>query len=167
VGDVSPRPAEPPRLSPVHPAVPLARLLAMAVRLLVVGLHERLEARGWHDIRPPYGYVLLACRDRPTTSGELASLLGVSKQAASKLVDGMVAGSLVERSKSAEDSRAKLVALTPRGRQLLSVVEEIYAELEGEWASVVGRPAVEAVRDGLVSVLTSAHGGVLPPVRPV
>ena len=57
--------ADPPRLSPVHPEVPLARLFAIAYRHLVVGLHERLVARGWRDVRPHYGYVLLACRDRP------------------------------------------------------------------------------------------------------
>lgn len=159
--------SSPPRLSPVHPEVPLARLFAIAYRHLVVGLHERLVARGWRDVRPPYGYVLLACRDAPTTSGEIATLLGVSKQAASKLVDGMVAASLVRRTTSREDSRAKLLALTPRGHRLLAVVEEIYDELEAEWAAVVGRPTVTAVRDGLVTVLTSAYGGVLPPVRPV
>jgi DNA-binding MarR family transcriptional regulator len=157
----------PPRLSPVHPQVPLARLFAMAYRQLVVALHERLVDRGWRDVRPHYGYVLLACRDRPTTSGELATLLGVSKQAASKLVDGMVDASLLRRTRSAEDSRTKLVALTPRGRRLLVVVEEIYGELEAEWAAVVGAPTVSAVRDGLVTVLTSAYGGELPPVRPV
>jgi DNA-binding MarR family transcriptional regulator len=73
----------------------------------------------------------------------------------------------VRRTTSREDSRAKLVALTPRGRRLLAVVEEIYDELEAEWAAVVGRPTVAAVRDGLVNVLTSAYGGVLPPVQPV
>ena len=73
-----------------HPGVPLARLLAMAYRHLVVGLHERLAASGWRDVRPEYGYVLLACRDRPTTSGELAGMLGVSKQAASKLADALL-----------------------------------------------------------------------------
>jgi len=156
-----------PSLSPEHPEVPLARLFAIAYRHLVVGLHEGLVARGWRDVRPPYGYVLLACRDRPTTSGELATLLGVSKQAASKLVDGMVEASLVRRTTSRTDSRAKLVALTPRGRRLLVVVEEIYAELEAEWDAVAGRPTVAAVRDGLVTVLTAAYGGALPPVRPV
>jgi DNA-binding MarR family transcriptional regulator len=156
-----------PALSPEHPEVPLARLFAIAYRHLVVGLHERLVARGWRDVRPPYGYVLLACSDRPTTSGELATLLGVSKQAASKLVDGMVEASLVRRTTSRTDSRAKLIALTPRGRRLLGVVEEIYAELEAEWGSVAGQPAMAALRDGLVTVLTATYGGVLPPVRPV
>ena len=158
---------EPAPLTARDPGVPLARLLAMAYRHLVVGLHERLSARGWRDVRPQYGYVLLACRDRPTTSGELAGMLGVSKQAASKLADAMVEEGLLHRRTSAEDSRAKPLSLTARGRRLLVQVEEIYLELEQEWADVLGRGRVEQVRGGLVEVLTSAYGGELPPVRPV
>jgi DNA-binding MarR family transcriptional regulator len=158
---------DPAPLAAGHPSVPLARLLAMAYRHLVVGLHERLAARGWRDVRPQYGYVLLACRDRPTTSGELAGMLGVSKQAASKLADAMVEEELLRRRTSAADSRAKPLSLTARGRRLLVQVEEIYLELEQEWADVLGRGRVEQVRSGLVEVLTSAYGGELPPVRPV
>ena len=158
---------DPAPLGAAHPSVPLARLLAMAYRHLVVGLHERLAARGWRDVRPQYGYVLLACRARPTTSGELAGMLGVSKQAASKLADAMVEEGLLRRRTSSTDSRAKPLSLTARGRRLLVQVEEIYLELEQEWADVLGRARVEQVRAGLVEVLTSAYGGELPPVRPV
>ena len=158
---------DPAPLAAGHPGVPLARLLAMAYRHLVVGLHERLAARGWRDVRPQYGYVLLACRDRPTTSGELAGMLGVSKQAASKIADAMVEQDLLRRRTSAADSRAKPLALTARGRRLLVQVEEIYLELEQEWADVLGRARVEQVRGSLVQVLTTAYGGELPPVRPV
>ena len=45
----------------------------------------------WHDVRPAYGFVLLAARDGPTSATALAGLMGVSKQAASKLVDAMAA----------------------------------------------------------------------------
>lgn len=138
----------------------------MAYRHLVVALHERLLERDWRDVRPAYGYVLLACRDHPAASGELAALLGVSKQAASKMVDGMVAARLVRRRISPDDSRARLVALTARGRRLLATVEDIYVELESEMADAVGRDTVEAVRGGLVAVLSAAHDGTLPAVRP-
>jgi DNA-binding MarR family transcriptional regulator len=153
-------------LAAADPQVPLARLLAMAYRHLIVALHQRLAAHGWHDVRPQYGYVLLACRDRPTTSGELAGMLGISKQAASKLADAMVDSGLLRRRTSAADSRVKPLTLTARGRRLLARVEEIYLELEQEWADIVGRDRVEAVRGGLVEVLTTAYGGQLPPVRP-
>jgi DNA-binding MarR family transcriptional regulator len=154
-------------LAPDHPEVPLARLLAMAYRHLIDELHRELADRGWHDVRPQYGYVLLACRDRPTTAVEVAALLGVSKQAAAKLVEAMVAAGLVRRQTSAQDARARPLVLTARGRRLLAVVEEVYVGLEQSWAHAVGRRRVAAVRQGLTGVLLAAYGGALPPVRPV
>jgi DNA-binding MarR family transcriptional regulator len=146
--------------------VPLARLLTLAARHLVDQLHERLRARGWRDIRPSYGYVLLACRAGRPTSVELAAVLGVSKQAAAKMVDAMVEADLLARGAAAGDGRAKPLRLTRRGRRLLEVVEEVYRELEAEWAGVIGRPAVEATRGSLAAVLESAYGDGLPPLRP-
>ncbi len=154
--------------SPVAGAdVPLARLMAMAYRLLVDSLHEELAERGWQDVRPQYGYVLLACRERPTTSGEIAALLGVSKQAAGKLIDAMVDSGLLLRRSSAEDARAKPLVLSARGRRLLLTVEEVYTGIEEAWAAVIGRQRLEALRSDLVRVLRSGNDGSLPAVRPV
>jgi DNA-binding MarR family transcriptional regulator len=78
--------------------------------------------------------VLLAARDQPATATGLASLTGTTKQAASKLVEAMAASGYVERQTGAPDSRQRPVHLTPRGKELLRAVEQIYAELEQEWA---------------------------------
>jgi DNA-binding MarR family transcriptional regulator len=163
------RSAPPPSgTSPVAQAdVPLARLMAMAYRSLVDSLHEELAERGWRDVRPQYGYVLLACRERPTTSGEIAALLGVSKQAAGKLIDAMVESGLLLRRSSADDARAKPLVLSARGRRLLLTVEEVYTGIEDGWAAVIGRRRLEALRNDLDRVLRSGTGGSLPAVRPV
>jgi DNA-binding MarR family transcriptional regulator len=163
MGRVKPRAAAPAKLAA---AVPLARLFAMAYRQLIDGLHARLAAHGHHDVRPSYGYVLLAARDAPVAARELADLLGVTKQAASQLIDAMEAGGYVQRRDDPQDARAKLVALTPRGRRFLATVEAIYSELEDEWAAVTGRHRLEAIRQGLTAVLEAAHDGKLPRVRP-
>lgn len=153
-------------VQPGEGVLPMARLLTLVARHLVDQLHERLRARGWHDIRRSYGYVLLACRTAQPTSVELATALGMSKQAAAKLVDGMVEADLLVRGAAAHDARAKPLRLTRRGRHLLQVVEEIYLELEAEWAQVIGRRAVEATRESLVAVLEAAYGDDFPPLRP-
>lgn len=147
-------------------AIPLARLLAMAYRDLVDGLHDELRSRGWSDVRPAYGFVLLAARDRGTTATALARLMGTTKQAASKLVDAMVDAGYVTRGDGVDDGRQRPVSLTPRGIELLAVVEDVYAGLEASWADIVGRRRVEQVRSVLTTVLTERHGGELPPVRP-
>ena len=146
--------------------IPLARLLAVAYRQLIEGLHVRLAAAGWDDVRPPYGFVLLSLRDRESSVSDLAGLLGVSKQATSKLLDQMAAGGYVMRETSTADARQRMVTLAPRGRRLLAAVEEIYAQLESEWAEVVGGTEVERVRGTLTQVVLATNQGRFPPVRP-
>ncbi|HUR23326.1 MAG TPA: MarR family transcriptional regulator [Acidimicrobiales bacterium] len=145
---------------------PLARLFAIGYRLLIDGLHARLRERGWSDVRPAFGFVLLAVREERATSTDLAALMGTTKQAASKLVDTMAAAGYVERHTAADDGRRRPVGLTERGRALLAAVEEIYAELEREWAAVLGGGELERLRGDLVRVLTDDGAGALPPVRP-
>lgn len=143
---------------------PLARLFAIAYRSLIDDLHDELRQRKWLDVRPAFGFVLLASADAPTTVTALAALMGTSKQAASKLVDTMEDAGYVRRGAGATDSRQRPVQLTARGRRLLDAVEEIYAELEARWATVIGAGNVERLRSDLTRVL--ADDGALPPVRP-
>ena len=145
---------------------PLARLFSIAYRSLVDGLHEELRARGWDDVRPSFGFVLLATRDAPTTVTSLTALLGTTKQATSKLVDNMEAAGYVRRVSGDGDGRQRPVHLTRRGADLLATVEEIYAELESAWADAIGDQAVERLRRDLVKVLSTTDDGQLPVVRP-
>jgi DNA-binding MarR family transcriptional regulator len=138
----------------------------MAYRYLVEQLHERLVERGWTDVRPAFGFALLAARDGGTTVTDLATLMGTTKQAASKLVATMVDAGYLEQRSAAADGRQRPLHLTRRGRRLLDAVEEIYAELEAEWAGVIGAPAVSRMRRDLAAAIAASHDGELPPVRP-
>jgi DNA-binding MarR family transcriptional regulator len=146
--------------------VPIARLLAMAYRMLMDELHQRLRDEGWDDVRPAFGFVLLAARDEPTTAKDLSTLMGTTKQAASKLLDTMEAAGYVRRSVSTADGRRREVALSARGRRLLAAVEAIYTDLEATWASVIGERGVARLRADLTTVVADRHQGTLPAVRP-
>jgi DNA-binding MarR family transcriptional regulator len=148
-------------------AIPLARLFAMAYRDLIDALHERLAQRGWTDVRPAFGFVLLATRDAPTTTTELAALMGTTKQAASKLAASMLeAGYLMGAAREVGDGRVRPLQLSVSGAELLAAVEELYAQLEAEWAEVIGRNSLERLRRDLTRVVVASHGGDLPAVRP-
>ena len=97
---------------------------------------------------------------------DVAELMGMTKQAASKLLDAMEGLGYIRRLSHEGDARAKVIGLTPRGMQLLETVEEIYRELEAEWAAILGAPQLEALRRDLTAVLKATNGGVLPAVRP-
>jgi DNA-binding MarR family transcriptional regulator len=147
---------------------PLARLFAMGYRHLVEQLHERLRDRGWHDVRPAFGFALLAARDGGTTASELAELMGTSKQAAAKLVASMIDAGYLEVGvvRVGEDARRRPLHLTRRGVRLLDTVEAIYDELEAEWAAVIGKDAIARLRRDLAAAVAATNGGELPPVRP-
>jgi DNA-binding MarR family transcriptional regulator len=139
--------------------------MAMGLRSLVDALHERLERRGI-EVKPVFAFVLLASRERPLTGNDVAGLLGISKQAASKLADTMEAEHYLTRKPHPEDARAKLLHIAPKGRRVLEAAESVYGELESEWAKIIGKARLEALRADLSEVLRAAHGGELPPIRP-
>ncbi|CUR59345.1 putative Transcriptional regulator, MarR family [metagenome] len=146
--------------------IALARLLAMGFRLAITGLHERLAERGWDDVRPPYGFVLLALRTGPLTVTDVAALMGMTKQAASQLVDAMAQSDYLVRSVDESDRRQRVLSLSTRGETLLGVVEEIYAEIEAEWADMASADDLRTTRDALTRIVLTANDGVLPAVRP-
>lgn len=149
-----------------EPQVPIARLLAMAFRSLIDELHRRLCQRGYTDVKTSYGFVLLAARSRPKTVNEVGELMGVTKQAASKLCEGMEAAGYLRSTKNPRDARSKLFYATARGEHLLVTVEGIYGELEAEWGAVIGARRVAALRRDLERVLREGHGGELPAIKP-
>jgi DNA-binding MarR family transcriptional regulator len=146
---------------------PLGRLLATALAAVIDELHERLADAGWPRVRPMWGFVLLALRDRPRNIGEVGELLGVSKQAAAKVVASLVDEGLVGRRADPGDRRAAVVELTPDGRRFLADAEAAYRAIEDGWAQVAGRRDVAALRRALSTVLRSRYGPQDPPLRPV
>lgn len=136
--------------------VPLARLFALAFGTLIEDLHARLADRGWSGLRPAYGYVLVNARARPTKVTDVARVLGVTKQAASQVVDAMAAEGFVRREADPGDARARVVVLTEEGHRLLAAVEEVYREQEREWAAVIGAEALSRMREDLTRALAGA-----------
>ena len=64
------------------------------------------------------------------------------------------------------DARQHTVELAERGHRLLGVVEQIYRDLEAEWAALIGDRAVEQTRRNLSRVVLAAHGGEFPSIHP-
>lgn len=137
--------------------LPLARLLASSLRLVVDEMHERLAAEGFEDLRPVHGYALnAAAEEGGVTASALASLLGVTKQAVAKLVDELVALGYARRSVADEDGRRRPVTLTPRGRAALAASARIQREIEQEWARRAGARSLASARHTLERVIEGA-----------
>src|SRR5438128_1677151 len=134
----------------------LGILLTLALRAFVDQLHRELDVRGFADVRPAFGVVFRALREEPLTLTDLASRLGVTKQAASKVVDEMVELRLVRRRASPTDARAKLLVLTPRGRRAMATAMQVGAEIDARLADQTGRRAVNITHATLEAFVVQA-----------
>jgi len=130
----------------------LAILIVGAAHALGIRLRRELNAAGF-PVRQAHGFVLRALNERPLSLTALAELLGVTKQAADQVVDEMVELGLVDRRPDPHDGRAKLLALTRRGRAARACALEVSAELEREI------PAADAVRAGLLAIIEAEGFG--------
>lgn len=132
------------RLTDIRPDLTVLMVGAVAglVRRLQVSVHEA----GLVEARPQYGYVVRALAAQEMTLTELAELLGVTKQAAAKLVDEMVAGGYVRRAGDEGDRRRKRLLLDERGRRLVASGHAFSERVEAELRRDLGPEVVEAVR---------------------
>jgi DNA-binding MarR family transcriptional regulator len=112
-------------------------------------LLEAMRRAGLDDVRSNHGFVIRALADGGLTLTELAGRLGVSKQAAQKVVDDMERGGLVERVPSSSDRRAKAIRLTKRGLKVRRTALAASHRMEAELRKDLGDATVHAARAAL------------------
>ncbi|MFJ8535137.1 MarR family winged helix-turn-helix transcriptional regulator [Streptomyces sp. NPDC093591] len=136
-----------------------AALLAVAGEL-TQRIHDGVVARGFEGLRPAHGFAFARLAPDGATVTDLAVHLGVTKQAASQLVDEIVRKGYAERRPHPEDARARLVVLTERGWACTRAAEEAAADAVRVWADVLGEGEVRALRGQLARI--APYG----PIRP-
>src|SRR2546427_7136586 len=106
----------------------LGYLLAKASQRWNELLYDRFGARGWADVRPSFGSVLLPLFEEDgLRMGELARRSRLSKQTMTTLVRLVERSGLVRRERDPEDGRAFRISLTERGRRFQPVAAEVVA----------------------------------------
>ncbi|MFF5026730.1 MarR family winged helix-turn-helix transcriptional regulator [Streptomyces collinus] len=140
--------------------------MALSAALLAVAgdltqrINDGVVARGFTDVRPAHGFAFARLAPDGATVTDLAVHLGVTKQAASQLVDEIVRKGYAERRPHPADARARLVVLTGRGRECTRAAEAAAAEVVGGWAELLGEGEVGVLRERLLRL--APYG----PVRP-
>jgi DNA-binding MarR family transcriptional regulator len=135
------------------PGPNLITLFLRAAHELTDELTERLVAGGFVEIRPAHGRVFENLDRTGTRLSDLAARAQMTHQSMSELVDGLVATGYLERQPDPADRRAKLICLTPRGRQMMRLAVREIAQLEVAWFGHL--PSLKGV-DGLRYALQAA-----------
>ncbi|MGW0878874.1 MarR family winged helix-turn-helix transcriptional regulator [Streptomyces sp. NPDC002671] len=141
-------------------AMALSAALLAAAGDLTQRINDGVVARGFTDLRPAHGFAFARLAPDGATVTDLAAHLGVTKQAASQLVDEIVRKGYAERLPHPEDARARLIVLTEQGWACTRAAEAAAAEVVGVWAEVLGEGEVRALGDRLARI--APYG----PIRP-
>jgi DNA-binding MarR family transcriptional regulator len=133
----------------------LLRDPALALNELV---SEGLAQRGFGDFRPAHGTIGQHIADQGSRVTELAELAQISKPSVVYLVNDLERLGYVERIPDPTDGRAKLVRLTARGARAQVIAREIIAQVEHDWARLLGSGEFGTLR----KLLERLHGALWP-----
>jgi DNA-binding MarR family transcriptional regulator len=121
-------------------------------------LYEEFRRRGFGEVRPSYGSVLLPLFEEDgLRMGELAQRARLSKQTMTTLIRLMERARLVIREPDPADGRASLIRLSGRALEFAPVAGEIVAELEQTIAARLGERRYQVFRNALQEVMDLEH----------
>jgi MarR family transcriptional regulator, organic hydroperoxide resistance regulator len=117
-------------------------------------LYERFVARGFGEVRPAYGSILLPLFEEDgLRMGQLAARARLSKQTMTTMVRLLEKAGLVVRERDDSDGRAFRISLTDRARAFRPVAEEVLAELEQLTREALTQPESKALERALKGVI--------------
>ena len=131
-------------------------LLAKASHRFNELISERFAARGFPEVRPSYGSVLVPLFEHDGLRlGELAARSQLSKQAITGLAKLCEQDGLAVRERDPDDGRGFLLRLTDRGRALKGVAEAELHQIDDELIASLGKHDHAALRRALKGVIQS------------
>jgi DNA-binding MarR family transcriptional regulator len=144
-------------------------LLALARLSWVRQMAARLSRLGYPDYRRSDAAALRMLRRGPVPVGRLGTELGVTRQAARKVVEGLERRGYARTERDTHDSRVLNVVLTAAGAAYAQAVTDVVQALNREFCQRVG-PAQLAAADSVLravmtddSALRSAASAIRPP----
>ena len=142
------------------PQLDLPWLVLRAATELVEQIQESVAESGFDDVRPAHGFAFVRIAQGDATVMELASHLGTTKQAASQLVEQLVARGYVTREPHPLDGRARVLRLTERGTACTRAAEDGMRQLAATWRQRLGRSTYATLHTALLGATTP--GAVRP-----
>ncbi|MCV7093405.1 MarR family winged helix-turn-helix transcriptional regulator [Mycobacterium interjectum] len=117
-------------------------------------LRAAFAAAGLDGIRPAQAVALVPLAAGGLHASDLADRLKVSRQAVAQGIASLERHGYVTRVTDPGDARARIIELTPRGRQALRVMRSNAVALEKRWAEVLGPRRLGELRETLQMLLS-------------
>ena len=118
-------------------------------------LRAAFAAAGLDGIRPAQSVALVPLVAGGLHASDLADQLRVSRQAVAQAVAALERHRYVTRVPDPADARARIIELTPRGRQALRVMRSNAIDLEQRWHQILGQRRFGELRKTLQMLLSA------------
>jgi DNA-binding MarR family transcriptional regulator len=141
---------------PSYEDVPLLQLMREARDVYRAAVLAALEDAGCDDI-PRNGVLVVGGLDHATPEpgfgpqADVVASLGLSKQAASQLIDTLVLREYLERRNDPVDRRRMEVRLTDRGRTAANAIQTAVDAIEAELSKLISLDELLGLRAGLAA----------------
>lgn len=99
---------------------------------------DALSERGYHDIRMRHTALFEVLDEDGTRGGVLAERLGMTQQAMGQFLDEVEAAGYISRIPDPADRRARIVMLTERGKDAVSVAYALLEQIEADYVRLLG-----------------------------
>jgi DNA-binding MarR family transcriptional regulator len=133
----------------------LALLLLGGFRHMAGAAQAELSRRGYPGITAANELAMRAIAAGASSASELARAIGVSKQAAAKVISALEERGYVGRSDDPKDARRKLVTVTDRGTASMQEGEAILDDLRVEWRQKIGADNLARLEADLIKLVGS------------
>jgi DNA-binding MarR family transcriptional regulator len=120
-------------------------------------VRERSGDEGFGDVTPAQEVAMQTLAPGGMRLTQLAARAGMAKQSMGYLVEQLERAGYLERVPDPGDARAKLIRRTERGWAYNRVASEVVAELEHEWAELIGGDSFRELK-GHLARLAEALG---------
>jgi len=115
-------------------------------------IRSELAAVGFDDLPPNSAYVLGGIVNHGGSAGQLGRQLGISKQAASQLIDTLVVRGYLVRSEDPQDRRRITIDATDRGRAAAEAIRVGVLSVEEDLSGRLSAGEMAGLRAGLVAL---------------
>jgi DNA-binding MarR family transcriptional regulator len=121
------------------------------------GLQSYLQARGWDQVTRPQSMIMANVVIGVHKPSDIARNLGISRQAVHTTINQMVVMGMLELRDDNNDRRAKIVAVSEKGREMGRDADKAMAAMSAELRRRIGTRNV----DNLIKAFSAEWGEAL------
>ena len=136
----------------------IGALLRMAWESLQEDLYAGLHAAGFDDLRDVHRPLLRYPPIDGMRPGQLATHLGLSKQATNDLIRDLERSGYLVLQPDSTDGRARIIRYTDRGWRLFETGLALSRAVGDQWSTAIGRRRYESMRTALRDICALPAG---------